>query len=57
MKMIEIPKEEMHLLLPPKVEYQDFINAYKSVLYEPNPYYREEVKKLEEFTKKYGEEG
>ena len=57
MKLMEIPKEEMHLLLPPKVEYQDFINAYKSVLYEPNPYYREEVKKLEEFTKKFGEEG
>ena len=57
MKMNEIPKEEMHLLLPPKVEYQDLINAYRSQKINFNHHFIEEVKKLEEFTKKFGEEG
>ena len=59
MKMIEIPKDELPLLLPPKVEYQDFINADKHHTCKGMGYpaFIKDIEKLEEFTKKFGEEG
>lgn len=59
MKMNEIPKDELALLLPPKVEYQDFINVDKQFSCKGMgyPYFIKEKEKLEEFTKKFGEEG
>ena len=59
MKMIEMPKEEIALLLPPKVEYQDFINADKHYTCKGMDlhYVLKDIEKLEEFTKKFGEEG
>ena len=59
MKMNEIPKDELPLLLPPKVEYQDFINADKHHTCKGMGYpdIIKEIEKLEEFTKKFGEEG
>ena len=59
MKMNEIPKDELPLLLPPKVEYQDFINADKHHICKGMGYpaFIKDIEKLEEFTKKFGEEG
>lgn len=59
MKMNEIPKDELAFLLPPKVEYQDFINASKHYTCKGMNYsaFRKEMEQLEEFAKKFGEEG
>ena len=59
MKMNEIPKDELPLLLSPKVEYQDFINADKHHTCKGMGYpdFIKDIEKLEEFTKKFGEEG
>ena len=59
MKLNEIPKDELPLLLPPKVEYEDFINADKSITCKGMGYptFKKEIEQLEEFTKQYGIEG
>ena len=59
MKLNEIPKEEISFLLPPKVEYQDFINADKRYTCKGMGYpsFMRDIEKLKEFTKKFGEEG
>ena len=59
MKMNEIPKDELPLVLPPKVEYEDFINADKSITCKGMRYptFKKEIEQLEEFTKQYGIEG
>ena len=59
MKMNEIPKDELPLVLPPKVEYKDFINADKSITCKGMGYptFKKEIEQLEEFTKQYGIEG
>ena len=59
MKLIEMPKEETSFLLPPKVEYQDFINADKHYTCKGMGYpsFMRDIEKLKEFTKKFGEEG
>ena len=55
MKMNEIPKDELPLLLPPKVEYEDFINADKIITCKGMGYpaFIKDIEKLEEFTKKF----
>ncbi len=59
MKMIDMPKEEIALLLPPKVEYQDFIKADRRYTCKGMGYpsFMRDIEKLKEFTKKFGEEG
>ena len=59
MKLNEIPKEEISFLLPPKVEYQDFINADKRYTCKGMGYpsFMRDIEKLKEFSKKFGEEG
>ena len=57
--MNEIPKDELPLVLPPKVEYEDIIYADKSITCKGMGYptFKKEIEQLEEFTKQYGIEG